>query len=522
MRDFHLPGRSEVYATNGMCATSHPLAAKTAVDILEQGGNAVDAAIAAGLVLGLCEPHLAGLGGDCFALVQPAGQEKIVALNGSAGDSAVALRAQDGEAMPLHGAGEVTVPGAIAGFCDMSEKWGRLDLGTVFASAIRYAEDGVPVAPRTAHDWQLSQAVLQGAAKDFYSLGGHAPVVGQVFRAPGQAEVLRRVANQGARAFYEGEIAADMITGLQAVGGGHTEANFAAANALFGDPASGTYHGTDLVEHSPDSEGLIAILMANILRFLDLTAHDPVDPYRAHLEIEAAKLAYDARNRLWADAGHIAPVEDLLSEATARELADRISLGVTLALPLPAPSETNNGAVYLAVVDRDQMAVSLSYSIFQGFGSGIVSPKYGILMHNRGAGSALNLGRPNELGAVKRLTPASTSAMLRANGRLSTVFGVMGGPYQPTGHVRMMTNWNDFEMGLQAGIDAPRCFADGDVVRIERGYPGAVAQELAAMGQKVIVSDLPLGAAQAIRINYETGVLEGASDPRHDGCALGY
>jgi len=222
MRDFQLPGRSAVFATNGICATSHPLAAKTAIDVLQAGGNAVDAAIAGAVLLGICEPQMTGIGGDCFVLLKPPGEERIVTLNGSgrapAGLSAAEMRARGLSTVPVHGPEAVTVPGAVDAFCRLSADWGHLELAEALAPAIRYAEEGVPVAPRTAFDWAEDAGILQGAARNFYLLQGAVPEPGQMFRAPGQAEVLRRIARDGRAGFYEGEVAEDMVSSLRALG----------------------------------------------------------------------------------------------------------------------------------------------------------------------------------------------------------------------------------------------------------------------------------------------------------------
>lgn len=526
VRDFHSPGRSEVYAQGGMCATSHPLAARTAVAMLESGGNAVDAAIAGALVLGLAEPHMAGIGGDCFALIKLPGDDRVVAVNGSglspARASSERLRAAGHKRMPLQSAVSVTIPGAVDAFCRMSTTWGRRDLGAVFAPAISYAEEGIPVAPRVAHDWAHHQDTLNRSAWDFYSVDGAAPVAGQVFRAPGQAEVLRRIARHGPGGFYDGDVAADMHTALREAGGCHKIEDFAGGKTVIGEPISGMYRGVELLEHPPNSQGVIAILMAKILEQFDFSTFSPLDPYRAHLELEAAKLAHDARARLLADGGGDL-VAALTSDAFAAELAAKIDPTRALELTIDPPKEAvHQDTVYITVVDRDLMAVSLIYSLYHAFGSGIASPKYGILLHNRGAGFSLEPGHPNEFAGQKRPMHTIIPAMLRENDEISTAFGVMGGAYQPTGHVRLLSNWQDFGMGLQEAIDAPRCFSDGPVVRIERGYPRAVAQELIAMGHHIETAELPIGGAQAIRIDRARGVLCGASDPRKDGCALGY
>ncbi|WP_108260827.1 gamma-glutamyltransferase family protein [Mangrovicoccus ximenensis] len=526
MRNFHLPGRSPVYAANGMCATSHPLASKTAVSILEGGGNAVDAAIAAAMVLGLAEPQMAGLGGDCFALVKLPGSDEVVALNGSgrapAGLSAEALRAAGHEEMPLHDAVSVTVPGAVDAFCHMHASWGKAELGAVLAPAIRYAEDGIPVAPRVALDWREDCGVLGAAAQGFFLPGGQPPQQGQMFRAPRQAEVLRRIAAEGRAGFYEGEVAQDMVSALLAAGGSHTLEDFAATRCSRGVPISGRYWDVELLEHAPNGQGATAILLANILNRFDLAQHDPLDPWRAHLEIEAAKLAYDARDRFLADPDHVRRLDHMLSGDTASALAALIDEENACKLMLEQAAAVHRETVYLCVVDRDLMAVSLIFSIFHSFGSGIASPEFGILFQNRGAGFSLDPGHPNEAAGGKRPMHTIIPAMLREGGKVSTVFGVMGGAYQPVGHVRFLTNLVDFGMPLQAAIDSPRCFWENGKVMLEQGYPGAVRTELGYMGHEAEFRDRPLGGAQAIRIDYGKGVFEGASDPRKDGCALGW
>lgn len=526
MRDFQHPGRSAVYALNGMAATSHPLASRTAIDILQAGGNAVDAAIGAAVLLGICEPMMTGIGGDCFVLLKPAGEERIVALNGSgrapAALSAAEMRGRGLAAVPLDTADAANVPGAVDAFCRLSADWGRLGLAASLAPAIRAADDGVPVAPRTAADWAQYAGALQGVARDFYLLNGKAPGVGQVFRAPGQAEVLRRIAREGRAGFYEGEMAADMVTSLNAQGGVHTLADFAATACDYADPISGTYNGVELVEHPPNGQGATAILMLNILGHFDLAALPPFGAARAHIEAEAAKLAYDARNRFIADPDRTTRLAHMLAPATAAQLAALIDPKRAMSSPAKLTEAVHRETVYLTVVDRDRMAVSLIYSVFHDFGCGLASSKFGINFQNRGAGFTLAEGHPNEAGGGKRPMHTIIPAMLRRNGKVEMPFGVMGGAYQPNGHARVVTNLVTYGMDLQDALDAPRSFSGAEGMAVERGYPDSVRAELAALGHDVHVPDQPIGGAQAIRINADTGVLEGASDPRKDGCALGY
>ncbi len=522
MRDFQMPGRSATYASNGMVATSHPLAAKVAIDILQSGGNAVDAAIAGAVLLGICEPQMTGIGGDCFALIKPAGSEEVFTLNGSgrapASASAEVLRSRQMSAVPIRGIEPVTLPGAMDAFCTLSADYGMLGLDQVLAPAIRYADEGVPVAPRVAFDWAEDAPSLSGDARRFYLLDGQVPRVGQIFRAPGQAEVLRRVAAEGRAGFYEGEVAEDMITSLRALGGLHTQEDLAATRCSYGRPVSGDYKGHTLMEHPPNGQGATAILMLNILKHFDLAAMDPFGTARAHIEAEVAKLAYDARNRFIAEA--TPRLDYMLSPELAARLAGLIDPKRAMAAAAPLTEAMHRDTIYITVVDRDRMAVSLIYSIFWGFGSGLASAKFGINFQNRGAGFSLAEGHPNEMAGGKRPMHTIIPAMLGKEGRAVMPFGVMGGAYQPTGHVRFVTNMVDFGMDQQTAVDGPRCFSGPDGMQVERGYSDAVRAELAAMGHQVTVPSDPLGGAQNIQI--ADGILIGASDPRKDGCALGY
>ena len=526
MRDFQLPGRSPVYARNGMCATSHPLAAKVAVQILESGGNAVDAAIAAAVLLGFCEPAMTGIGGDCFVLIKPRDEDRVVALNGSGrapmGLSAEKLRAAGNKTVPERGVHSVTVPGAIDAFCRLSRDWGKLGLKATLAPAIHYAKAGVPVGPRTAFDWARSGVHLTGAARDFFLLNGKPLAAGQVFQHPKQAEVLRRVALDGRAAFYEGEIAEDMVATLNAAGGAPSLEDFAKTACEYTDPVEGDYKSMGLVEHPPNGQGATAILMNNILGHFDIAALDPYGSARAHLEAEAAKLAYDARNRFIADPKRTTRLAHMLAPETASALAALIDPKRAMENPSVLSESVHKDTVYVSVVDKDLMAVSLIYSIFHGFGSGLASNKFGINFQNRGSGFNLTEGHPNEATGGRRPMHTIIPGMLKQKGKVIMPFGVMGGAYQPTGHSRVVSNMVDFDMGPQLAIDAPRSFSFQGVMEVERGYSDTVRQELVDLGHQVTVPQVPLGGGQAVLINYETGVLEGASDPRKDGCALGY
>jgi gamma-glutamyltranspeptidase/glutathione hydrolase len=512
-------------ATNGMCATSNPVAAQAALDILKRGGNAVDAAIAGAVILGLAEPQMTGIGGDCFALVSPAGSDEVVAINGSgrapAAADAAQLRDKGLETVPLGSVDAVTIPGAIDAFCTLSERWGKLGLSDSLAPAIHYMEEGLPITPRNVFDWNEAQNTLQGAARQHFLMAGAVPKVGDVFRLPGQAEALKRIARDGRDAFYSGEVLDDMLETLNAAGGVHTAEDFAQTACSTAEPLSGVYKERELLEHPPNGQGVTAHLMLNILSQFDLASMDPFGAERAHLEAEAAKLAYDARNRFVSDAATMTRLDHLTSMETAKELAALIDPNRAMANPTALSEAVHKDTIYITVVDKDRMSVSLIYSIFHSFGSGIASEKFGILFQNRGAGFTLQEGHANELKGGKRPMHTIIPAMLRESGKVTLPFGVMGGQYQPNGHARVLTNMLDYGLDLQSALDAPRSFFEDGKLKVERGYSDAVRAQLADKGHDVVVPDAPIGGAQAIRI-HDNGVLEGASDPRKDGCAIGY
>lgn len=431
------------------------------------------------------------------------------------------LRDRGLTSVPLHGPEAVTIPGAVDAFCHLAQTEGRLGLAALLQPAIHYAEEGVPVAQRVAFDWADDAEVLQGAARQHFLINGQAPRVGQIFRAPQQAEVLRRIARHGRDAFYTGEIADDMIAALAERGGVHTAADFANTECTPTVPIAGSYKGVELLEHPPNGQGATAILLLGILKHFDLEKLDPFGAERVHIEAEATKLAYDARNRFIADPDMSARTEQFLAPETAARLADLIDPRRAIPAAAPLTEAVHKDTVYITVVDRDRMSVSLIYSIYHGFGSGIASDKFGILLQNRGAGFTLEPGHPNQLGGGKRPMHTIIPGMLRTNGKVAMPFGVMGGAYQPAGHARLLTNLVDHDLGLQHSIDAPRAFADGAVLKLESGFAPQVGKQLSELGHTVVTPNAPIGGAQAIRIRAD-GVLQGASDPRKDGCALGY
>ncbi|MCT7377909.1 gamma-glutamyltransferase family protein [Chelativorans salis] len=529
MHHYSGPGRSVAFATGAMCATSHPLAAMTALDILKAGGNAVDAAVAGAVVLGFCEPMMCGLGGDVFAMVRDPKTGAIFGLNGS-GRAPMALDAsmlrEEGlSAVPVDSVHSVTVPGAIDAFDRLVHTHGRLDLGTVLQPAIRYAETGVPVCHRSALDWAEFGPRLQGSGRDHYLKQGEPYAAGNIFASPAQAEALRLIARHGRDAFYAGEVMEDILDTLRAAGGRHTAEDFAATAATEAEPLLTDYRGHNLVELPPNGQGATALLLANILKRFDISRLDPNGAERVHLEAEATRLAYGARNRFIGDPEAASEhIEHMLSDETADALAALID-------PRRVSPDINRRAeavhrdtVFICVVDEDRLAVSLIYSTFWPFGSGMASRRFGISFQNRGAGFSLQAGHVNELKGGRRPLHTLIPGFLEKQDAYAMPFGVMGGPYQATGHAHFLSNLVDFGMDIQEAIDSPRSFLDPatGALSLEQGFGDEIASKLTEMGHEVTCPRIGMGGAQAIRIDLARNVLEGGSDPRKDGAALGF
>ncbi len=524
-RDFQLPGRSPVIACEGMAATSHPLATLAAVDTLRAGGNAADAAVAAVAVLCVVEPAMTGIGGDCYCLVSQPGKP-VWGYNGSGRAGAKAsyerLRA-DGLTEIGSSIHAVTVPGALDAWEAILKTHGRLGLDRVLQPAIKYAEGGFPVAARVAWDWARHVGKLKadpGAAKH-YLFNGAAPKEGDVIRFPALAATLKTIAAKGARAFYEGEIADDMAKTVSARGSFLTAEDFARHQGDVVEPISTNYRGLDLLETPPNGQGLTALVMLNILENFDIKSLDPFGPERFHLVLEAARLGFAVRDTHIADALHMrTPVADLLDKGFARKLASLIDMNKRVKLPSrPAP---DGNTVYLTVVDKDRTAVSFINSLYSHFGLGICTEKTGITLTNRGSCFTLEPDHPNTFGPDKRPMHTIIPALAMRNGRCDMSFGVMGAHYQPMGHVQIVMNMIDYGMDVQQAIDAPRFFFEGEKTDVERGTPAATIEGLKARGHDVVTATSPWGGAQTIKIDWDRGVLIAGSEPRKDGCALGY
>lgn len=529
MRNFEKPTRSVAVSRHAMAATSHPSATLTALQIMAAGGNAMDAAIAACAVQCVVEPGSTGIGGDCFALYAPKGSDQVVAYNGS-GRTPAALTADWFEErglteVPRQSPSAVTIPGAIDAWTRLHADHGQLTFAEVLAPAIRFAEEGYAITPRVHRDWSLEEKMLgeDATAARIFLPNGRAPGIGEVHRQPELAETLKRIATDGRNAFYEGPVAEDMMSYLRSLGGLHTMEDFANARGEYVTPVTTDFRGYTIHECPPNGQGIIALLILNILSRFD-TKGDPQSPDRLHIEIEATRLAYAARDAWIADPDKAnVPVDELLSDAFAERLASMIDLRRALTELPPFEMPLHRDTVYISVVDRDRNAVSFINSIFDSFGTGLVAPRSGVILHNRGQSFSLKPGHPNRVGPSKRPLHTIIPGMMTKNGRVEMPFGVMGGYYQALGHAHLISKVLDYGMDLQEAIDLPRFMptSDGTRVEAEHTLASSTRDELQRRGFVFAPAEDPIGGAQAIRIDWENGTLIGASESRKDGVALG-
>ncbi len=529
-RDFHLPGRSPVYANSAMAATSMPAATLTALDVLKAGGNAMDAAVAAAAVLGVIEPQSTGIGGDCFCLWAAPGKP-VVALNGSGRAPAAAsidwFEARGITSLENTSPHTVTIPGAVAAWETLLAAHGTKGLDELLQPAIRFAEEGWRVHHRVAFDWREVEGKLQAQGTAAFLPHGAAPRPGDRFVQAPLAATLQTIAARGAAGFYEGEVAADIVATLRARGSLHTEADFAAGNAAeFVTPISTRWRGYEVWECPPNGTGLFALMLFGILEGFDPAADGPLGVERLHRHIEAARLVYRDRDAFAADPAQVEVlIARLLDPAYLAGL--RALISPDRALPdLPAPGEAmlppHRDTVYLCVVDRDGNACSFINSLFQSFGSGILAERSGVMLHNRGFGFRLQRGHPNCIAPGKRPMHTIIPAMLTRDGAAVMPFGVMGGHFQPMGQTLVLSNLLEYGLDIQQAFDLPRLFPYAGKLEIERGIPADVVERLAAMGHQPGVVVRPHGGGQGIWIDHERGCLVGGSDPRKDGMALGY
>ncbi|MEL6622984.1 MAG: gamma-glutamyltransferase family protein [Pseudomonadota bacterium] len=529
MRSFHQPGRSPVYAPHAMCASSHPLATAAAVDVMRGGGNAVDAAIAASAVLAVVEHPMTGIGGDCFAMVaKPDGS--LVALNASgrapAGASYDALTSLGVSELAMTSPHAVTVPGAIDGWCRLLADHGTWPLARLLAPAISYARDGFPVAPRVQFDWHRSVEKLSvhEGARQHLLFDGQAPAVGQMIRMPALADTLDAIARDGRDGFYAGTVGQDIVSELNALGGVHTIDDFAAQSSSYVTPIAVEYQGLAIHELPPNNHGIVALIMLRMLDRMGRLSNDPGAPERYHVMIESARLAYGMRDRFVADPEMAdVPVDHMLSDETIETLVSRVDRTCRTPDLAPMPEPAGSDTVYLSVVDADGMAVSFINSLFSAFGSGIVTRKSGVVLHNRGQGFRMDPTHPNCIAPRKRPMHTLVPAIATENGQPVMSFGVMGAAFQPLGHVYVVTNMRDYGMDAQEALDFPRVFFEDDGrVMVEEGVSDATTEALRVLGHDVGVREEPWGGGQIVQIDPQSGVRIGASDPRKDGAALGF
>jgi gamma-glutamyltranspeptidase/glutathione hydrolase len=527
MRDLHRPGRSPVYAPTAAIATSHPLATQVGIDVLKAGGTAVDAAVAACATLCVVEPAMTGIGGDCFALIAPKGSGEIVAMNGSGRAPAAAelswyLERGIKEIGLTGDPHAVTIPGAVSAWAALLERFGRKSLGELLAPAIRYAEEGYPVASRVGSDWveETPRLLAHPVSREVMLVGGKAPAIGSRHRQPKLAATLRRIAEHGRDGFYSGPVAEDIVSHLRSLGGLHTIDDFAAATSEWVEPIKTAYRGHDIYECPPNGQGICALMILNQLSGYDVAGLSEVA--RVHLLAEASKLAYAQRDRYVSDPRREkVPADWLLSDEHAkalRTMIDPTRAGAHRPSDFPAHKDT----IYLSCVDAEGTAVSFINSLFSGFGSAIMAPESGVMLQNRGRSFRLEEGHVNAIAPGKRPMHTIIPGMVVKDGRAVAPFGVMGGQYQSTGHANFISNILDLGMDVQEAMDAPRSFPLAGKLQVENTFDKATLAALEAKGHLLEHMEKPLGGSQAVWIDHANGVLVAGSDPRKDGCAMGY
>ncbi|MCC6428869.1 MAG: gamma-glutamyltransferase [Phycisphaerales bacterium] len=544
--------RSEVFAANGMAASSHPLATQIAVDILKAGGSAIDAAIAADAALGLMEPTGSGIGGDLFAIVWDPKTHKLHGYNGS-GRAPAALtielvKSRGLEAIPPRGPLPVTVPGCVDGWFALHGKFGKLPMKDVLAPAIAYASDGFPMAPVIAQGWAGSVRVYRefpGFVEQF-TINGKAPAAGEIWKNPNLARTLGRIAEEGRDAFYQGEIPQIIEAYIKAQGGVLAASDFASHTGEWVEPVSANYRGYDIWELPPNGQGIAALQILKILEGYDLKAMGFGSADHVHAFVEAKKLAFEDRARHYADPAFVkTPVATLISGEYAAQRRTLIDMSKSALAVEPGSIPGGADTIYLTTADKDGMMVSLIQSNYRGMGSGMVPTRssggpdggLGFMLQDRGEQFALVADHPNALMPGKRPFHTIIPAFITKDGKPWMSFGVMGGAMQPQGHAQIVINLIDFGMGLQQAGDAPRIhhdgstepqgsvkpMADGGVLNLEPGYSEETRKELEKRGHRIRPTSTPtFGGYQAIRRDPATGVYSGASESRKDGHAAGY
>lgn len=534
--------RSEVIAQYGMAATSQPLATQVALDILKKGGSAVDAAIAANAVLGLVEPTGNGIGGDLFAIVWSAKDQKLYGLNAS-GRSPKSLTLeyfkQNGiEKIPSHGVLPVSVPGCVDGWFELHRKFGKLKMKDNLDPAIRYAENGFPVSELIAYYWQRSVPILKKYRnfEETFTINGRAPQKGEIFKNPFLARTLRKIAEGGRDAFYKGEIARTIDRYMKAEGGFLSYDDLASHQSEWIEPVSVNYRGYDVWELPPSGQGIAALQMLNILELYDIQAMGFGSADYIHLFTEAKKLAFEDRAKFYADPDfNKIPVKELISKEYAIERNKLINMNrAARRYDHGHPALKIGDTIYLTVADKDGNMVSLIQSNYRGMGSGCTPDGLGFILQDRGEMFTLKEGEFNTYAPSKRPFHTIIPAFITKDGKPFLSFGVMGGATQPQGHVQIVVNIIDFGMNIQEAGDAPRILhngsseptgelmTDGGTLSLETGFSWEVIRELMSRGHKLTFDLGNYGGYQAIKYDHVNKVYYGASESRKDGQAAGY
>ncbi len=530
--------RSEVIATSGMVATSQPLATQAGLQVLRDGGNAIDAAIAANAMLGLVEPTGSGIGGDLFAIVWDAKTQKLYGLNAS-GRSPKSLSFEtlkkQGDFIPPYGPLPVSVPGAVDGWFELHDKFGSLSMARILKPAIHYAENGFPVSELIAYYMQRSVSARgkYPGFKEVYMPNGRMPEKGEIFKNPALANTYKQIASGGRDAFYKGKIAKEIDRYMKQNGGYLSYEDLASHHSDWVEPVKASYRGYDLWELPPNGQGIAAQQILNILEGYDIKSMGFDSPEYIHTFVEAKKLAFADRAKYYADPDFAkVPVQKLISKEYAAERRKLIDPERAAKRDQAGPVEGDT--IYLTAADKDGNMVSLIQSNYRGMGSGMTPPKLGFVLQNRGELFALQKGHRNQYEPGKRPFHTIIPAFVTKDGKPFISFGVMGGATQPQMHAQILVNMIDFGMNLQEAGDAPRILhtgssqptgevmTDGGYVSLESGFSMETRRELMKMGHTLQEAVGPYGGYQAIMRDPQSGVYYGASETRKDGQAAGY
>jgi len=518
LRDKQLPGRSAVMSSGVMAATSQPMATQVALQIMRDGGNALDAAIAASATLSVVESYSSGIGGDCFILYHEASTGRLHALNGSGRSPAAATV----EAMSERGHESMPETGILY---TANQSLGKLEFSSLLRPAIEYAENGYVVSPVIANDWKSNEILLRQTpeASAAYLVDGKAPAAGTIHRQPDLARSLRLIAEQGRDVFYRGEISEEIVRFSQSHDGLMSLEDFAGHSSEWVDPISTDYRGYRVCEIPPNGQGITTLMALNILAQTNVADYEHLGTEHVHLLSEAFTLAMAERDRFICDpAFNQLPIDKMLSDEFAKQQFARIRFDQAMSQPVVSALPNHRDTVYLTVVDQERNACSFINSVFHSWGSGLVAGNTGIILQNRGAGFMLEDGHFNQLEPRKRPMHTIIPAMVYQGDNPVLSFGVMGGQYQVMGQVYFLSNWIDYGMDVQESLDAARFFLYAGELSVEAGIPENTRRALEKLGHRLVDASSPHGGGQAIFIDWQNGVLHGGSDPRKDGMAAGY